>query len=54
MENPTHPKINCSICGKPVDLETAKTDDDGKAVHEECYVLRLAPKQATQSQQSAP
>ena len=24
----------CSICNEPVELETAKTDQDGKAVHE--------------------
>jgi hypothetical protein len=29
----------CSICGKPVDLCTALTDDDGRTVHEECYAL---------------
>jgi hypothetical protein len=28
----------CPICDKPVILETAKTDDDGRAVHEECYL----------------
>jgi hypothetical protein len=31
----------CSICVKPVPLETCKTDEGGKAVHEECYVLKL-------------
>jgi hypothetical protein len=31
----------CSICNEPVELETAKTDQDGKAVHEECYVSRI-------------
>lgn len=32
---------DCSICDKPVDLTTAKTDDDGQAVHEKCYVVKL-------------
>jgi hypothetical protein len=32
---------NCSICNEPVDLKTAKTDEDGKSVHEECYVDRM-------------
>jgi hypothetical protein len=41
-------EFNCSICNKPVDLETSKTDDRGKAVHEQCYVLRHALKSATQ------
>ena len=31
----------CSICDKPVQLETSKTDENGKAVHGECYVLKV-------------
>jgi len=31
----------CSICDKPVELETSKTDHDGLAVHEECYFQKL-------------
>lgn len=38
------PEINCSICYKPVALETAKTDEVGQAVHEECYLLNLGIK----------
>lgn len=34
-------EINCSICHKPVALETAKTDERGQALHEECYLLNL-------------
>jgi hypothetical protein len=30
----------CSICGNPVALESSKTDEQGSAVHEECYVGR--------------
>ena len=30
--------ISCSICHKPVRLETTKTDASGLAVHEDCYV----------------
>ena len=30
----------CSICGNSVPLETSKTDEQGSAVHEECYVGR--------------
>ena len=32
----------CWICGHAVDLETCKTDEYGMAVHENCYVLKLA------------
>ncbi len=28
----------CPICRAPVSLESAKTDEDGRAVHEDCYV----------------
>jgi hypothetical protein len=31
----------CPICGKPVTLETSKTDEQGKAVHESCYLLKM-------------
>jgi hypothetical protein len=31
----------CSICNEPVDLKIAKTDEDGKSVHEECYADRM-------------
>lgn len=31
----------CSICKQPIRLETAKTDENGKAVHEDCYLQHL-------------
>jgi hypothetical protein len=31
----------CSICDNPVQIETSKTDELGKAVHAECYVLKI-------------
>jgi len=34
----------CCICNKPVKLETAKTDDLGRTVHEGCYLLKLGVK----------
>jgi|HubBroStandDraft_4_1064222.scaffolds.fasta_scaffold63053_1 hypothetical protein len=34
--------LSCLICDKPVRLETAKTDEFGNAVHEECYVLSIS------------
>lgn len=36
----------CWICNKPVALETTKTDERGRAVHEECYIMVCAPKAA--------
>jgi hypothetical protein len=37
----------CSICDEPVELETAKTDEDGKPVHEDCYIRRTRLKEIT-------
>jgi hypothetical protein len=31
----------CAICHKPAPLETAKTDECGHVVHEECYVFKM-------------
>ncbi len=30
----------CSICNKPLDPKIAVTDQNGKPVHEECWLLR--------------
>jgi hypothetical protein len=34
----------CAICSEPVNLKTAKTDENGQAVHEECYLRKLLSK----------
>lgn len=34
----------CCICSEPVCLETSNTDENGQALHEECYVLKLCMK----------
>ena len=33
--------LRCSICLHPVQVEMAKTDELGEAIHELCYVLKL-------------
>jgi len=38
--------LTCVQCGRPVLLETAKTDERGQAVHQECYELRLSGEQS--------
>ena len=46
MEADVHievPQLNCTICGKPLDLRTARTDDYGKPIHSECYTPRAVP-----------
>jgi hypothetical protein len=38
-----HPDLACcAICNEPVELERCKTDEDGDAVHEDCYVSKVA------------
>jgi hypothetical protein len=31
----------CPICNQPVWLNEAKTDEDGQAIHEGCYVAKI-------------
>jgi len=39
----------CPLCRKPVVLETAKTDERGNAVHEDCYIRMLSLFSASQT-----
>jgi hypothetical protein len=44
MPNPSAPLPHsplCPICSLPVRIESSKTDENGMAVHEECYVLKI-------------
>ena len=43
----------CCVCNKPVPLETAKTDGNGCAVHEECYLLAVLGKTGGRSPSSS-
>jgi hypothetical protein len=39
-----HPfqEISCNLCGKPIDLRAdLNADENGHAVHEDCYVKRV-------------
>jgi hypothetical protein len=33
----------CSICNCRVELTNARADENGKAVHEECYLNKIKP-----------
>jgi hypothetical protein len=44
-EKPKPGVIFCAVCGEPMALETAKTDDAGQAVHSECYLCKLRKQQ---------
>jgi hypothetical protein len=36
------PPVLCPICNRPIDLTKDRyANEDGKAVHEDCYVQRL-------------
>jgi hypothetical protein len=41
------PFPTCSICDKPVKIETSKADELGNAVHEGCYLLKIGSKKTT-------
>ena len=34
----------CPICDKPCELTSCKIDEDGRAIHECCYLLKLSQK----------
>jgi hypothetical protein len=46
--------VVCSICAIPLPLETSRTDEDGRGVHEECYVRRIVSRFRTASSLQLP
>jgi hypothetical protein len=38
---------HCALCNERVEIETAKTDENGEAVHEDCYVRLVRLKAIT-------
>jgi hypothetical protein len=47
MKSRLSPEIPCVICSKPLDLSVdLSADENGKAVHTECYVGRIATPQS--------
>jgi hypothetical protein len=34
-------KLPCAVCGREVNLRSARIDDLGQAIHEECYITRI-------------
>jgi hypothetical protein len=43
MDSRPFPEIPCALCSKPVNLGIELcADENGKAVHEDCYVKRIA------------
>ena len=48
----SEPILSCAICGKLVPLGEAKTDGNGKAVHEDCLVQKFRESALTEDQES--
>lgn len=38
---------SCALCGNPVELERCKINEDGKAVHDICYLTIVQRRQPT-------
>jgi hypothetical protein len=41
MPQPLRNVLICSFCQQPVAVETSKTDENGRAIHEDCYIQHL-------------
>jgi hypothetical protein len=42
MDDRPSPELSCVLCSRPVDLRTDLcADENGKAIHEDCYVKHL-------------
>jgi hypothetical protein len=42
-----HNVLRCTLCRQPVAVESAKTDGNGQAVHEECYTFSVTGQTAS-------
>ena len=49
-----HHVLRCTICSQPVPVETAKTDANGRAIHEECYLMSVTAETAASGTRSRP
>jgi hypothetical protein len=43
--------FECALCNKPIPLEDSKVSEDGRPMHEECYVAKLTLSQQLPQQQ---
>lgn len=44
----------CPICKEPVKLETAKTNEHGDPIHDECYLANVSRKISPATPRKAP
>jgi hypothetical protein len=48
MGSSPFPEIPCALCSSPVDLRVEfSADENGKSVHEDCYVKKLTSSHGT-------
>jgi hypothetical protein len=45
-----NPQLTCAICGHPVQLQEARTNEYGQAVHPQCFMDALKQKHQPGSQ----
>ena len=45
---------SCWICGKELSLLDCKTDEQGRAVHERCYIARIRLNSASEQSYGRP
>lgn len=51
MNTEVNPHIICRLCGAPLSLTSgAVADEDGKPVHETCYVTRVVSSDEQQAE----
>jgi hypothetical protein len=48
LTNPQEFTPTCPLCNKEVLLETCKADEQGRAVHEDCYAQKITLHQPSQ------
>ena len=49
LSKTSHAVLKCALCNKPVQVENCKTDAEGRAVHDECYVAKVVHERGTSS-----
>ena len=54
MASTTTSIYSCWICGNELSLLDCKTDEQGRAVHERCYIARMRLNSASEQAYSKP
>ena len=54
MASTTTSSHSCWICSKELSLLDCKTDEQGRAVHERCYIARISLNSASEQSYGGP